>query len=83
MGGNTLFQPVHATTVIGGLTSSHDIGMEGGVLFGNDESNWDLADKANFRMNVIEIPEPSSLTLCGLLVGLSGLAGWCRCRETR
>ena len=80
LGENILFQPVVATTVLGGAASSHDIGIEGGILFGNDEVNWDFADKANFRMNVIEIPEPNSLTLCGLLVGLFGLA-WSGCRR--
>jgi len=69
-----VFLPVEATAVIGAVTTSHDIGLEGGVLLGNNQQNWDFADKANFRLNVV--PEPSALTLCGLLVGLLGLCRW-------
>lgn len=72
----SVFLPVTATSVINNVSSPHDIGVEGGILFGNNESNWDFADKANIRLNVV--PEPASVLLVGLLIGCLGLARWGR-----
>jgi len=72
----SVFLPVTATSVINNASSPHDIGVEGGILFGNNESNWDFADKANVRLNVV--PEPASVLLVGLLIGCLGLARWGR-----
>ncbi len=66
LGPSMTFAPVPATSVIDNSMSTYDIGVEGGLLFGSNQENWDFADKANFRLNVV--PEPSTLGLAGLLV---------------
>lgn len=76
--GATVFRPVEATDVTDGSMSMHDVGLEGGILFGNNETNWDFADKANVRLNVV--PEPATLSLTGMLVGCLALFGWRRSR---
>lgn len=74
--GATVFRPVEATDVTDGSMSLHDVGLEGGILFGNNETNWDFADKANVRLNVVA--EPGSLSLAALLVGCLAAVQWRR-----
>lgn len=70
LGDGKVFRPVSATSVINNADTEHDLGLEGGLLLGNNESNWGFADKANIRLNVV--PEPS--TWVSLLVaGCVGL----------
>ncbi len=76
--GATVFRPVEATDVTDGSMSLHDVGLEGGIVFGNNETNWDFADKANVRLNVV--PEPATLSLVGLLGGCLAFVRWRKSR---
>ncbi len=70
LGAARVFRQVSATSVINNAVTQHDLGLEGGLLLGNNEANWGFADKANIRLNVV--PEPATWVLV-LMAGCVGL----------
>lgn len=84
-GSSVIYLPVTVTDVFDSVTGSkHDVAAFGGVVSGSDGTNWNYAggfsDKSDFALNAV--PEPASIAVWGLLLGLVGAVGWAHRRRS-